>query len=128
MPSAAPRSFNFGTIVPVALVFGATLVAYLPAMRGGLLWDDGAHVTKAALQPVDGLRRIWLEPGATQQYYPLLHSAFWVEHRLWGDAVLGYHLLNVLLHAASACLVIAIMRRLALPGLGSRASSSPSTR
>jgi tetratricopeptide (TPR) repeat protein len=22
--------------------------------------------------------------GATQQYYPVLHSAFWVEHRLWG--------------------------------------------
>jgi len=100
----------------VALAFGATLAAYVPAMRGGLLWDDAAHVTKPALQSLDGLRRIWLEPGATQQYYPLLHSAFWVEHRLWGDAVLGYHLLNILLHATAACLVMAIMRRLALPG------------
>ena len=52
----------------------------------------------------------------TQQYYPLLHSAFWVEHRLWGDAVLGYHLTNILLHALSACLLVAILRYLRLPG------------
>ena len=60
--------------------------------------------------------RIWSELGATQQYYPLLHSAFWLEHKLWGDALLGYHLANVLLHAASASLVVLILRRLAVPG------------
>ncbi len=54
--------------------------------------------------------------GATQQYYPLLHSAFWVEHKLWGDATLGYHLVNILLHAAAAVLVALILRRLAIPG------------
>ena len=102
--------------MPAALIFCATLFAYLPAVRGGFLWDDNAHVTRADLQSVDGLRRIWFEVGATQQYYPLLHTAFWVEHRLWGDSVVGYHLTNLLLHAAAACLVVAIMRRLALPG------------
>jgi tetratricopeptide (TPR) repeat protein len=65
---------------------------------------------------LQGLWRIWFELGATQQYYPLLHSAFWLEHRIWGDAVLGYHLVNVALHAISAYLVVLIVRRLALPG------------
>jgi tetratricopeptide (TPR) repeat protein len=55
-------------------------------------------------------------PGATQQYYPLLHSAFWLEHAIWGDSVLFYHVLNVALHALSACLVVKIVRRLGLPG------------
>jgi len=81
-----------------------------------MLWDDSAHVTAPALRSLHGLWRIWFELGATQQYYPLLHSAFWLEHRLWGDSVLGYHLVNVLLHAACACLVVLIVRRLALPG------------
>jgi len=81
-----------------------------------LLWDDVAHVTRADLQSLHGLWRIWFDVGATQQYYPLLHSAFWVEHRLWGGEVLGYHLLNVLLHALAACLVMRIVRRLGLPG------------
>src|SRR3954462_12606546 len=43
-------------------------------------------------------------------------TAFWLEHRLWGDAVLGYHLMNIALHAASACLVVIIVRRLSIPG------------
>ena len=94
----------------------ATVVAYLPALSGGLLWDDNMHVTRADLRSLHGLWRIWFDLGATQQYYPLLHSAFWLEHRIWGDAVLGYHLTNVALHAASACLVVMIVRRLALPG------------
>jgi tetratricopeptide (TPR) repeat protein len=37
-------------------------------------------------------------------------------HRLWGDATLGYHLVNIVLHACSAWLVFLILRRLAIPG------------
>jgi tetratricopeptide (TPR) repeat protein len=116
VPKAVPRSFSSWNLAPGALIFCATLVAYIPAVRGGLVWDDDAHVTRPELRSLDGLRRIWFELGATQQYYPFLHSAFWLEHRLWGDSVVGYHLANILLHAAAACMVVAIMRRLALPG------------
>uniref|UniRef100_Q01V96 Tetratricopeptide TPR_2 repeat protein n=1 Tax=Solibacter usitatus (strain Ellin6076) TaxID=234267 RepID=Q01V96_SOLUE len=98
------------------LMLGACLLAYLPALTGGLVWDDGMHVTRTDLQSLHGLWRIWFDLGATQQYYPLLHSAFWLEHRVWGDAVLGYHLTNIVLHAISAYLVVLIVRRLSLPG------------
>lgn len=97
-------------------MFVAVLLAYTPALHGGLIWDDGAHITPASLQSLRGLWRIWFELGATQQYYPLLHSAFWLEHRLWGDAFLGYHLANVTQHALCALLVVLIVRRLELPG------------
>lgn len=110
-PTASLRDAGLG-----ALLFGGTLIAYGPALNGGFVYDDSGHVTAPALQSVHGLWRIWFDLGATQQYYPLLHSAFWVEHRLWGDAVLGYHLTNVALHVAAACLVVAVMRRLALEG------------
>lgn len=99
-----------------ALLFAVALLAYGPALTGGLLWDDDGHVTAPALRSWSGLSRIWFEPGATQQYYPLLHSAFWLEHRLWGDAPAGYHLVNVLQHALAATLFGALLRRLALPG------------
>jgi tetratricopeptide (TPR) repeat protein len=99
-----------------ALLVSVTLIAYLPALQGGLLWDDDQHVTSLELRPLHGLWRIWFDIGATQQYYPLLHSAFWMEHRMWGDAVLGYHLVNIVLHATAAFLAIAIARRLSLAG------------
>jgi len=94
----------------------ATLLVYFPAVRGGMLWDDDAHVTRPDLQSFAGLVRIWHEVGATDQYYPFLHSFFWVQHRLWGDATLGYHLVSILLHAVSACLLAAILGRLAIKG------------
>ena len=76
-PAAAMRTIIWvGTLV-VAIF--ATLVVYLPSMHGEMLWDDNAHVTRTELQSLDGLRRIWFELGATQQYYPLLHTAFWSE-------------------------------------------------
>lgn len=97
-------------------LFAATLIAYLPAIDGRPVWDDDAHLTRPALQSFTGLWRIWFHLGTTQQYYPLLHSAFWFEHALWGDAVVGYHLTNILLHAIAAFLVVLIARRLSLPG------------
>jgi protein O-mannosyl-transferase len=80
--------------------------------RLGRRWPR--HQTGA--QSLSGLWRIWFDLGATQQYYPLLHSLFWVEHRLWGDAVLDYHLTNVLLHALAACFLVLILKRLELKG------------
>ncbi len=112
-PHAGSHRYQFLLIAGLCI---ALLAAYWPALEGGLLWDDDAHVTKPALRSIEGLGRIWTELGATQQYYPLLHSAFWLEHRLWGDAVTGYHLVNLLQHAAAAWLVMLLMRRLELPG------------
>jgi tetratricopeptide (TPR) repeat protein len=94
----------------------ALLAVYCPVWTGGLIWDDDGHLTAPALQSVAGLRRIWFEPGATQQYYPVTHTAFWLMHRAWGDATLGYHLANILLHGASAFLLLLILRRLRVPG------------
>jgi tetratricopeptide (TPR) repeat protein len=115
-PPASSSTLRFSDAAGWALIFCATVAAYLPALNGDLLWDDGAHLTRPELQSFHGLWRIWFDVGATQQYYPLLHSAFWLEHRLWGNAVAGYHLTNIALHAVSACLVVMIVRRLSLPG------------
>ena len=100
------------------LLLGFALACYWPALRGGLLWDDQAHVTRPDLQSFAGLGRIWFDLRATQQYYPLLHSFFWIEHRFWGDATLGYHLVNLGLHVTAACLLVLILRRLEIPGAG----------
>jgi tetratricopeptide (TPR) repeat protein len=93
-----------------------TLAVYHPAWHGGMLWDDDAHITRVDLRSLSGLWRIWFDVGATQQYYPAAHSAFWLFFHLWGDHTLGYHLVNIVLHASSAFLVFVILRRLAIPG------------
>ena len=97
-------------------VFLVSVLAYLPALAGGFIWNDSDYVTSPALRSWTGLARIWIEFGATEQYYPLLHSAFWVQHRLWGDHALGYHLVTLLAHGGCAVLFGMVLRRLAVPG------------
>jgi tetratricopeptide (TPR) repeat protein len=115
-PDASIPQHGRRDLLLTVLLFASTLIAYFPAHAGGLLLDDDLHITAPGLRSLGGLWRIWFDVGATQQYYPVLHSAFWLEHRLWGDAVAGYHLVNFLLHAGASCLVVVLMRRLRLPG------------
>lgn len=116
-PLASPASSR---PVPVtawlATIAVAAFVAYGPALSAGFVWDDDAHLTAPALRSWAGLVRIWTEPGATQQYYPLLHSWFWLEHRLWGDSAPAYHLANLTLHVLAAVLAGRLLQRLAVPG------------
>lgn len=92
-------------------------VAYLPAMRGGFIWDDDQYVTgNITLRSADGLRRVWTEPGATPQYYPLVFTTFWIEHHLWGDRPAGHHIVNVALHCLSSLVLWRLLRKLEVPG------------
>ncbi|UCE62831.1 MAG: tetratricopeptide repeat protein [Nitrospirota bacterium] len=94
-----------------------TIVAYVPAIDGGFVWDDDSYVTENQnLRSLQGLYRIWFEIGAVPQYYPMVHSTFWVEYHLWELDPLGYHLVNVILHGLNAILVWLVLTRLSVPG------------
>jgi tetratricopeptide (TPR) repeat protein len=93
------------------------LVAYLPALRNGFIWDDNDYVTEnLVLRSVDGLRRLWLDPQSVPQYYPVTFTSFWLDYHLWGLEPFGYHLVNILLHAASAVLLWRVLAQLGIRG------------
>ncbi|MBI2823474.1 MAG: tetratricopeptide repeat protein [Planctomycetia bacterium] len=100
----------------VALV-GLVVLTYVPVYRAGFVWDDDQYVTEnLPLRSWPGLAQLWFEPGAVPQYYPLVYTTFWIEYHLWGLAPLGYHAVNVLLHAVNALLVWRLLCRLGVPG------------
>ena len=113
----------------LAILF-MTMIAYVQAMQNGYvspnddkriqngyIWDDDAHVyDNPNLQNVAGLVRIWTKPRATPQYYPVVHTTFWMEYQLWGLYPLGYHIVNVLLHGCNAIMVFLVLRRMKIPG------------
>ncbi len=100
----------------IALVL-AVLAAYIPALQAGFVWNDDTYLTEnRTLDGIEGLRRIWTEPKANEQYYPMVFTSFWVEKRLWSLRPFGYHLVNVLLHAGSALLLWRLLVRLGLRG------------
>ena len=111
MNSNRSRRLGFAGLLAV------TVLAYAPSMRGSFIWDDEAYIShNEELTSLAGLQHIWLTPGATQQYYPLTFTAFWIEHALWGLRPIGYHLVNVSLHAVNAMLVWILLEFLGIPG------------
>ncbi|MGC3967306.1 MAG: tetratricopeptide repeat protein [Pirellulales bacterium] len=52
----------------------------------------------------------------TQQYFPALHTLWWLEWRAFGDNPRGYHVVNLLLHFTACVLLARVVRLLALPG------------
>jgi protein O-mannosyl-transferase len=105
------RNWLFALVLLVA-----TLLVYQPAWNGKPIWDDEIHITTPELRSSHGLMRIWTDPAAAPQYYPLLHTIFWVEYKLWDGWPLPYHLVTILLHATLALLLFQILRRLNVPG------------
>ena len=114
-PTATPARDWWRTLGCGLVLFLLTLLAYLPALRGGFVWDDNDYVTEnRTLRSVEGLKQIWFKPGAVPQYYPLVHTTFWFEYHLWELNPFGYHIVNVLLHGLGAILLWRVLVRLEL--------------
>ncbi len=97
----------------VALV----LITYVPLLSAGFIMDDDINVAvNPTLYSAAGVRDMWFVPTAAQQYYPVTYSTFWIERRLWGLGPRGYHVSNVLWHAASVVLLWRLLLVLRLPG------------
>lgn len=109
------RSFENHLWQLALLLVAVTFIAYIPVIRGGFVWDDAELITQNPMvREGNGLQRIWFTKEAFD-YYPLTWSLFWLEWRLWGANAMGFHLVNILLHAANAVLVWLLLRRLRVP-------------
>lgn len=106
-------------LLVIPCLFIAVIAGFWPAIHSSYIWDDNNYVTENyTLRTFDGLKRIWTDTSATPQYYPLVHTGFWLEFQAWGLSPRGYHITNVVLHLLNSVLVWLILSRLKLPGAG----------
>ncbi len=103
------RPYWPGLLIIVLLTF----LAYSPALNGDFLWDDDLHITKKkTVIGEESFKRIWTTSDAV--YYPLVLTTFWVEWRLWNGQPMGFHIVNVLLHAINAVLLCFLFQQLGI--------------
>jgi protein O-mannosyl-transferase len=115
MPRLTPAPLR--TSSKVTFLVALTVLAYLPALRNGFIWDDDAWLMhNRTLEGVNGLYRLWFDLLALQQYYPITGTAFWIQYQLWGFHPFGYHTVNVALHALNAVVFWFVLRKLGLRG------------
>ncbi len=99
----------------LGLAAAATWV-YFPCLHGAWLWDDGLEITQnPVVRSPGGWWTPWVHPQG-MDYFPLKSSVQWLEWHLWGQDPLGYHVLSLALHVASALLVWRLLRLVGAPG------------
>lgn len=105
-----------GILAGASLLFLA-IIAYIPALHAGFIWDDDKYVTNnPLLSEAGGWWKIWFSAHFQSQYFPLVYTTLRAEYAVWGLNPYGYHLVNVLLHGANAVLLWILLRRLSIPG------------
>ena len=74
-------------------------LVYSPFLQNSFIWDDDLNLTKNPyLNGIDGLKMFWFDLRSMYQFYPLVFTSFWIEHKFWGLDPFGYHLDNVIIH------------------------------
>jgi protein O-mannosyl-transferase len=97
------------------LLLLAVLIAYLPAIGSGFIWDDTAYVQyNPLLASPNGLKAIWTDIHSTPQWYPMVFTTFWIEHQFWGVQPAGYHATNIVLHGVASVLLWRLLVRMKL--------------
>src|SRR5271167_625183 len=113
-PTAAPvgpaSDFSTARLVLV-LVLGA-LAPYANTLLNGFVYDDNTQVmNNPYIQNFHHLREIFTTTvwsyigtqGVTNYYRPMMTAGYLVCYRMFGPLAYGFHLANVLLHAAVVC-------------------------
>ncbi len=91
-------------------------LVYLPSISGGSLLDDPQLLTDNILVKLSsGLYQFWCTTESID-YWPATNSTFWLEWRLWGMHLSGYHVSNLILHVVESLLIWLILRKLSIPG------------
>lgn len=115
------------------LLAGLVAVFYAPVIGFEFVFDDTSVIANnPRLRTFAGLRLLWTEdiwafqtfksPG--NYFRPMLGAWLWTMWQLFGDQTVGWHVVNVLLHAGAACLTFTLGRRLGLTTFGALAGAA----
>jgi tetratricopeptide (TPR) repeat protein len=104
-PAVAPPD-RLGWLAAVASVFSA--LVYLNALDNPFVYDDFRTVlNNPSIEDVWAVQAIVYREMAR----PVVNFSYAVDRAIWGGAVWGYHLTNVLLHVVNVLLLFLLARR-----------------
>jgi len=107
-----PRADNGLAPIWVLVITGIALLGNLNALSAGFVWDDGTLIVDNVLiKHWNTLPALFTQTFLASYYRPIVMLSFALASALWGLTPVGFHLTNLVLHAANCLLVFAIIRR-----------------
>jgi len=122
-----PSSGGAARLLPLVAGLGAAAV-FLPALANGFIdWDDGSLLLRNPWYRGLGPSNLaWMFTTVLMGHWmPVNWLSFGLDHVLWGMNPVGYHLTNVLLHAAGVAVFFCVARALLRAALPARPASDP---
>jgi protein O-mannosyl-transferase len=122
-PTAAPvgPASDFSTARLVLVLVLSALAPYANTLLNGFVYDDNTQVmNNPYIQNFHHLREIFTTTvwsyigtqGVTNYYRPMMTAGYLVCYRMFGPLAYGFHLANVLLHAAVVCALFFVAQSL----------------
>ncbi|HEY8241336.1 MAG TPA: hypothetical protein VIH35_07815, partial [Kiritimatiellia bacterium] len=104
-----------------ALLAAVVLLAYLPSLRNGFVWDDQYMVVdNPAIRSLTHVADYFTDATTAASidtfgfYRPLQVVVFALEYQLWGLRAAGYHAVNLLLHMGAVLVLFGLLVRLGI--------------
>lgn len=93
------------------------VAVHIPALSGQLIWDDGYLAQenpfiKSPLFIFEVFRHYLFLDSFSPHYRPVQNLSYIVDYLFWNTNPYGFHLTNVVLHAASGLLLYFLLKRL----------------
>src|SRR6266478_2997919 len=120
--AAKPRVLKLATYLcrdwlRAVLLAILAVTVHAPALQGERIWDDAylAHDSpfiKSPLLILEAFRHYLFSDSVSVHYRPVQNISFIVDYFFWNTDAYGFHLTNVLLHAANGVLLYFLLRQL----------------
>lgn len=89
-----------------------SILVYLPAMPGLLVWDDKMLVGGTGIGGGDSLLHCFTKPFLGHYFRPFISVSFYIERLLWSSTPYFYHQTNIIFHALTTWILILTVRAL----------------
>src|SRR3989442_15492718 len=111
---ASPSAQRWVRWLAPLLVVLFTLAAFLPTLQNQFVnWDDKDNfLDNPHYRGLGWTHLRWMWTTHLGHYIPLTWMTLGLDYLLWGMNPVGYHLTNLLLHAANAVVFFFVVRRL----------------
>jgi len=102
------------------MIFFLGVLAYLPSLGNGFLWDDYAFFVDNESVNLESIDRIFSESttsgvGQVSNYYrPLTSLTFALDKAVWGLDPMGFHLTNLVIHSLAGVALFELLVRLGM--------------
>ncbi len=115
-----PRWFDWVGLLAALGALTLAWLVYAPSLKNGFVWDDHALIERDPLirswrLVAEGFQHfLFLDATPSNFYRPIQRLTYTADYHFWGLEPFGYHLSNLLLHAAAGWMLFQFTRRLGI--------------